>query len=92
MIIIKKKRIVNESEEYILRSFMSADYPSFAKSNELANDNVEYLLGLCQRCLNGDINLSFPLNFIEEDEYIIQQFIKDRFDNSDEWLFFYLMK
>ena len=92
MIIIKKKRIVNESEEYILRSFLSADYPSFAKSNELANENVEYLLGLCQRCLNGDINLSFPLNVTEKEEDTIQQYIKENFDISDEWLFFYLMK
>lgn len=88
-----KKNSLNTNEIYILKSFLESKYPRFAKTNQLANENVEYLLGLCQRCLNGDNHLSFPLNITTNEEDDIQIFIEQNYNNSsDEWLFFYLMK
>jgi hypothetical protein len=89
---IIKKSFINKSEKYILNGFLSADYPKFAKSNKLANENVEYLLGLSQRCLNGDKELSFPLSITMKEEEEIRQYIINIYDLPDEWLFFYLMK
>lgn len=71
---------------------MSAKYPNFAKKDELANQNVEYLCGLCQRCLDGDKKLSFALSISKEEENMIQKKIEESFDLPEEWVFFFLMK
>lgn len=87
-----KKTFVTESEKHVLQGFLHAKYPAFAKLNDIANQNVEYLLGLCQRCLEGDKNLLFPLTITVEEEELIRKFIIDNCDNADEWVFYYLMK
>ena len=53
---------------------------------------MEYLLGLCQRCLKGEEDLTFPLNISIPEENSIQNYIENNFNDSDEWLVFYLMK
>jgi len=87
-----KKIFLNTSEKYILKAFLNIKYPNFAKANELANENMEYLLGLCQRCLKGEEDLTFPLNISIPEENSIQNYIENNFNDSDEWLVFYLMK
>lgn len=89
---MKNKKILSKSEQYTLKAFLSANYPKFAKGNELANQNMEYLLGLCERCLNGEENLTFPLNISVSEENSIQNYIEKYFNTLDEWLVFYLMK
>ena len=87
-----KKFSLSQSEKYILKAFLDINYPDFAKANELANENMEYLLGLSKRCLKGEDDLTFPLNISILDENSIQNYIENNFNDSDEWLVFYLMK
>ena len=56
---MKNKNFLSKSDKYALKAFLSANYPKFAKGNELANQNMEYLLGLCERCLKREENLNF---------------------------------
>lgn len=86
------KEFLNKSEKYTLKAFLDIKYPKFAKANELANQNMEYLSGLCERCLKGEENLTFLLNISASEENRIQNYIENNFNNSDEWLAFYLMK
>ena len=86
------KKFLSKSEKYILKAFLSANYPGFAKNNELANQNMEYLLGLCGRCLKGEENLTFPLNISAFEEDNIQNYIEKNYNTLDEWAVFYLMK
>ena len=89
---MKNEKFLSKSDKLALKAFLSANYPKFAKGNELANQNMEYLLGLCERCLNGEENLTFPLNISVSEENSIQNYIENNFSTPDEWSVFYLMK
>ncbi len=86
-----KSSFLEKKEKSTLKSFLDIRIPECIKRFDLAIENVEYLAGLCTRCLSGDHNLMFPLNIRKEEEDEIQRYI-EKYSNDDEsWSFFFLM-
>ena len=86
-----KSSFLEKKEKSTLKSFLDIRIPGGIKRFDLAIENVEYLAGLCTRCLSGNHNLMFPLNIRKAEEGEIQRYI-EKYSNDDEsWSFFSLM-